>query len=167
MPGVGAGGYVLETRAIGTVGLRATLTFPRFSHKDWYKNPSGVASTSVLRGRLDALTIDPDSGEGQVHAAAISFSETFGGDGDNPSPFLGDLVDKQFFDPNNVVKDGLLMVFDTTDLLNGSNNFTTSYESFSVGKQATLTTSGAAVPEPTTLALFTLAGLTLLSRRMN
>lgn len=128
---------------------------------------SVIPSTSVLKGKLDTVKIDPVSGKARAHLATVSYSETFGEAEDNPSPFLGDLIDNQFFDPNSLVKEGMVIAFDALDLLHGSNNFTTSYESFSAGEQTTFTISGAAVPEPTTLALFTLASLALLSRRMN
>lgn len=112
------------------------------------------------------LNINPVTGEAQALLDKTTYSERYGEAGDNPSAFLGDLIDEHFFDPIDTQTDGLMFTFDATALLSGSNNFTNNYDSFGAGDQTTFTISGAAiVPEPTTLVLLSIGMLLVGLRR--
>ena len=116
-------------------------------------------------GTWDTLNIDPVTGEAQGHLTTISYTERSGAAGDDPSIFMGDFLDEHLHD-NNLDRDGLVFTFDATALLNGSNNFTNNYDSFSSGDQTALTISGAViVPESTTLVLLSIGMLLVGLRR--
>ena len=122
-----------------------------------------TAGDSELIATFEEITIDVATGEGQVHFTETSYIESAGA-GDNPSLFLGALIDEHFFDPNDTQTDGLMYNFDATTLLANTNNFTANEFGITI---STLLTGAAVVPEPTTLilALVALALLPLSRRR--